>query len=304
MPLLVLSRSPANHRRGFTLIELLVAVVIFGVVGALTISTTVVQERVASAILQRTHATRTATEALEIVAADLRGSSSDDLVVVTDSSLDAYTPVAEGVVCAWPSALVVALPPLGSVGEGTRTRWRSMPREGDVALFLDPDTSDVMAWREAVINSVSLSSDPTLCPSSDGYAAGTDGEPRLVLELDGMPARVGEGTMVRIQRRERLVLYRPSDGGGQLGVRLCPPRRDEPCGAVQPAAGPLLPPASDTAMAGFHFAVLDSSLAPLPPSDISRAALLHIVARTSRPPSRAGLVAVDGWLSLRSSGAR
>lgn len=304
MPLLVASSRLASNRRGFTLVELLVAVAIFGVVGALTIATTIVQERAASSTLARTRATRTAAEALDIVGAELAGTSAVDLVSVTDSSLEAYTPVAEGVVCAWPSARVVALPPPGGAGEGARTRWRTMPREGDIALFLDADTSDAMAWRDATVTSTSLSHDPTLCPPSEGYTAGMDGEPRLLLELDAMPAGVGEGTIVRVQRRERLVLYRPSGGGGQLGVRPCPPDRSQPCGAVQPVAGPLLPPSGDPAASGLRFTLLDSALAPLAPSELARAAFLRLVARASRQPSRAGRVEMDASLSLRPAGAR
>lgn len=292
------------HRPGFTLLELLVAVVVFGIVGALTMSITVVQERGASAVLAGTRASRTATEALELVTGELRGSSAADLVAVTDTSLDLYVVVAEGVVCGRPDARLVALPPLGRAGEGVRTRWRTTPRDGDLALFLDPDTVGALAWRDAAITSVSASHDPALCPASEGYAAGTAGEPRLLLELAGTPAGVGEGTVVRVQRRIRMVLYRAGDGSGQLGFRPCPAAPAAPCDAVQPAAGPLLGPARDPARGGLQFTLRDSAAAELDPAELGRAALVHVVARAPLARVAGGSARAEGWIALRAAGAR
>src|SRR5690606_29005992 len=132
--------------------------------------------------------------------------------------------VAEGVVCEPPSGPTVILPPLGRAGEGARTRWRAMPEADDATLFLDPADDTQGSWRRATVVAATLRHDPALCPPAAGLTTGYTtadmaGEPRLELRLDALPAGVVAGTVVRVQRRLRLVSYRAADGTGQLGVR-------------------------------------------------------------------------------------
>lgn len=298
-------RRRAAARRGFTLIELLVALALFLGVTFLAASVVDVQSRALLTTTEHARTQRTAAQAVDVVLAQLRGASAADLTFVADSAVELFLPIAEGVVCQAPSGPTVLLPPLGRAGQGARTRWRVLPDADDRALFLDPVGRTPAAWRESRIVAAALRSDPTLCPPAAGLeatytTADMSGEPRLELRLDALPAGVGAGTLVRVQRRLRLLLYRAADGTGQLGVRGCPADIAAPCATVQPAVGPLLPPAVLPAMAGLRFAYLDRAGNPVAPADLASIALVHLSASATRPTGD-DTTTVEAWLALRGA---
>lgn len=290
-----------SQRAGYTILELLVALGLFLVIAFLTAAVVDVQHEGLVAVMQGTRARRTAAQAVDVVAAQLRGASPSDITIASDTAIDFQLPLAEGVVCQAPSGPLVLLPPLGRAGEGARTRWRAMPEADDAALFLDPTDVTSAAWRRATVIAVTLRHDPTLCPATAGLAMAYTtpdmaGEPRLELSLDALPAGVVAGTLVRIQRRLRLVTYRSSDGSGQLGLRRCPADTAAPCASVQPAVGPLRPPSALPENTGFRFTYLDSAGADLGAADPSEIAIVHVLARA---PRRGGNEVAEAWLALR-----
>lgn len=292
-------RRRSSLRTGLTLLELLVALGLFLGIAFLTASVVDVQRRALTGTMQSARAQRTAAQAIDVVVAQLRGAAAADLTIASDTAVELLLPVAEGVVCDAPTGSLVLLPPLGRAGEGARTRWRTMPEADDVALFLDPTDPLPSAWRPTRVVAATLRHGPALCPPSAGFTtAAMAGEPRLELQLDALPAGVEAGTLVRVQRRLRLVSYRAGDGTGQLGVRRCPADLAAPCAAVQPAVGPLLPPAALPAVGGLNFSYLDSTGTPVGPADVARIALVHLAARA---PRRGGHETVEAWLALRGA---
>lgn len=294
-------RRRRSQRSGFTVIELLVSLGLFLGIAFLTAAVVDAQRAGLVTIMQGARARRTAAQAVAIAAAQLRSAAASDITVAADTAIEFGLPLAEGVVCETPTGPLVLLPPLGRAGEGSRTRWRAMPEADDAALFLDPADAASGAWRRATIVAATLRHDPTLCPATDGVTMAYTtpemaGEPRLALSLDALPAGVVAGTVVRVQRRLRLVNYRAGDGSGQLGLRRCPADPTAPCAAVQPAAGPLRPPSVLPDNDGFRFIYLDSAGAELGATDLSRIAIVHVVARA---PRRGGNEVAEAWLALR-----
>ncbi len=290
-----------SQRAGYTILELLVALGLFLVIAFLTAAVVDVQREGLVTTMQRARGRRTAAQAVDVVAAQLRGASPSDISIASDTAIDFQLPLAEGVVCEAPSGPLVVLPPLGRAGEGARTRWRAMPEPDDAALFLNPADVTPGAWRRATVIAATLRHDPTLCPATAGLATAYTtpdmaGEPRLELTLDALPAGVVAGTLVRVQRRIRLVNYRAADGSGQLGLRRCPADTAAPCASVQPAVGPLRPPAALAESTGFRFTYLDSAGADLGAADPSHIAIVHVVARA---PRRGGNEVAEAWLALR-----
>lgn len=290
-----------SQRAGFTILELLVALGLFLAIAFLTASVVDVQREGLMTTMQGARARRTAAQAVDVVAAQLRGVSPSDITIASDTAIDFQLPLAEGVVCEAPSGPLVVLPPLGRAGEGARTRWRAMPEADDAALFLDPTDVTSGAWRRATVVAVALRHDPTLCPAAAGLSLGFTtpdmaGEPRLELSLDALPAGVVAGTLVRIQRRLRLISYRSADGSGQLGLRRCPADTAAPCASVQPAVGPLRPPSALPGSAGFRFTYFDSTGAELGATNPANIAIVHVRARA---PRRGGNEVAEAWLALR-----
>lgn len=290
-----------SQRAGFTILELLVALGLFLAIAFLTAAVVDVQRQGLVTTIQGARARRTAAQAVDVVAAQLRGAAASDITIASDTAIEFQLPLAEGVVCEAPSGSLVVLPPLGRAGAGSRTRWRAMPEADDAALFLDPTDLASGVWRRATIVAATLRNDPTLCRAPSGLTVGYTapdmaGEPRLELSLDALPTGVVAGTVVRVQRRLRLVTYRSADGSGQLGLRRCPADSAVPCGGVQPAVGPLRPPAAREENAGFRFAYLDSAGVEVGAADPSRIAIVQVLARA---PRLGGNEVARAWLALR-----
>jgi hypothetical protein len=108
----------------------------------------------------------------------------------------------------------------------TEPAW-SVPRAGDSVAVMD--TLSRSEWR-TVVAAAGTQRASAECP-----AGGT----RLTLGA-ALPASVPARAMpVRVWRTVRFMAYRAADGSWWLGERSC----TSGCGAAQPIAGPLLPPA-------------------------------------------------------------
>lgn len=108
----------------------------------------------------------------------------------------------------------------------TAPTW-STPRAGDSLAVMD--TLSRREWR-TIIAAAGTQRASATCP-----AGGT----RLTLAA-ALPASVPARAMpARVWRTVRYMTYRAGDGSWWLGERLC----TSGCGAAQPIAGPLLPPA-------------------------------------------------------------
>ena len=241
----------------------MVALVLFLVVGTLVATVADTQRRLMVAAVGQARSGRVVTHALGIIMAQLRAAPAQDISIATDSVLELQLPVAEGVVCEPPVGSTVVLAPAGAPGEGAMTRWRQHPDSADVAYLLDAGTDTVATWVPAAIAAVALLVDDARCDAAAGYAPpSATGRARVQLQLAALPVGVHMGTLLRVQRRLRLSIYRAGDGTGQLGIRRCPAAAAGACSGVQPAAGPLAPPGSVTGQ-GVHFTYRDSGGVPL-----------------------------------------
>ena len=118
------------------------------------------------------------------------------------------------------------LEPARLVLPATEPTW-SAPRAGDSLAVMD--TLSRSEWRTVIAAAGSQRA------SADCPAGGI----RLTLGA-ALPASVPARAMpVRVWRTVRYMAYRAGDGSWWLGERLC----TSGCGAAQPIAGPLLPPA-------------------------------------------------------------
>lgn len=158
-----------------------------------------------------------------------------------DTALELDLLVAAGVACGL-GAQEVLLP--WPQAEGL-TAMPSTPTPDDLVAIRDW-ISPGANWAYAVIDSVVLRADASVCAPADGWREATAASQPLLRAVlaDTLPAEFGPGAEVRIYRRGRFALYHAGRGLWMLGWRRCHPWTAA-CGPIQPVAGPLRPPGAD-----------------------------------------------------------
>lgn len=187
-------------------------------------------------------------DAMEVLSADIRGSSTEDtLRVIADSALELFAGIGASVACRTISENSIALAGESASGN-TLTSFLLVPDSGDLALFYrespDPPGGE---WNRHRIAALTVRSGSPNCVA-DGAEPGEG----FVLTLQSPPAEpVKRGAPVRFIRRGRYSLYRSSDSQWNLGYRRCNALGIPVCGAIQPVSGPYRRYTPDNAETGF-----------------------------------------------------
>jgi hypothetical protein len=231
---------PLTPRRGATVAELAIALLLAGVAAALGAGMLLSAERRARREGDDSHASQTTRDVVHAVGSDLASARWNTVVVRGDTALDLQAHVGTSVACVVAGASLVLPAEVTSGGEPW-TSWRYQVEVTDIVAAWD--SSGGGSWVSATVDSVFQSASGAGCAAGSAFRSLADSisqHPVTRLHLSiALPVTVGPGAPVRVFRGVRWTLYRGGDGAWWLGQRRCAAT----CGAVQPVAGPLAPPA-------------------------------------------------------------
>lgn len=236
-------------------------------------------------------------DASDLIAADLRGSSSegDSILFASDTAFEFYSAIGSSTVCTTPIPTRITLPPDTLASGRTLSSWVTTPDTGDyVLIFSDSSSLSPRGWMRARIASFGTIPALTGCPHSASLlSAGDIGSGRSydVSFASTLPAGVHRGSPVRFIRRVRYDVYRGGDGKWYLGYRRC----TGGCAPVQPVSGPY-EAAAGQPIEFRYFTRSGASLAGNgPTTDVARVEIVsHAKYRRSvRLPGRAAPLVAD-----------
>lgn len=242
------TRRPRAIRTGFTLVELLIVIVILAVVLTSVMTIFVQQQRFysdSSAIIETRSSTR---DAAYVLQSDLRSLSpkSGDIYAMGPSFIEFRSQPGSTVVCTIDaSRTVITVPPLNVTTGAALTSWLAAPARGDTVLIYDPASTPSAVTD--TFNVYTLAAIPTAnatCPNTTGLTT-TAGEATQGFTFKVTPALTAGttvGSPIRILRKAHYELYQAASGNWYLGYFDCVPLRLPVCNALQPIAGPYVPP--------------------------------------------------------------
>lgn len=269
----------ARCSRGVTLIELAVVLALLGIVGSIVGGSLLRQQRFYRGATELLGTRENVRDAMEVLAADIRGLAVADTVrVMSDSAVEFFATIGVALTCSNTGTQLGLAGPTGPRGN-TFAAFLSAPDSGDLAaIYRKESDSAGPTWERARIASFASGSFTFVCPDSNAFAVG-QGARGFLLTLSapstpGVPA----GTPIRVIRRARYSLYRAGDGEWYLGYRRCNAIGPPACGAVQPLSGPYRPYSSDADRTGLLFEYFDANGArTTSPFDLAR---IRITARS------------------------
>jgi prepilin-type N-terminal cleavage/methylation domain-containing protein len=248
----MLSAAHRTRRRatpaGFSLVELLIVIVLMALVLTSVTTILVQQQRFYSdtaAIMQTRSSTR---DAAYVLQGDLRALAPGDSDIYSMGSnfIEFRSQLGASVVCTISvSKLVLTVPPLNVNSESALTAWLTPPAVGDTLRIFDPGLnpgSSDDSWRVYTLTDAPTSG--ATCPNTTGLTT-TAGEATQGWTLRVTPALSATttvGSPIRVLRRARYELYQEGSGNWYLGYYDCVPLRSPVCTALQPVAGPYVPP--------------------------------------------------------------
>ncbi len=206
-----------SARRGVGLAEVLVTVALAGVVMAAASHGLAQHLRLRRARDATARADEIVREVHVILRAEL-GHAAGQIRVLGDTAVDLPSLRVLSRACEVSSTRLIL---------SSSTSWWAAPRPGDSLAVLDTLTRT--EWRTSVV----------AVGSQRASAACPDGGTKLTLSAAPPPTVPALLLPARIWRMMRYAAYRAADGTWWFGERNCV----SSCGAVQPIAGPLLPPA-------------------------------------------------------------
>lgn len=241
-------------RPGFSLIEMVVVVALVSVLGGAVASALIHQQRFASDTADLMDARTGVRDAIEVMSADIRGSSSADTIrLMADSALELFASIGASTVCRAVSATTLALADESANGT-TLTSILLPPDTGDLALIYS-DTADASGgrWRRHRIAAFGTKSGTAGClPAGPSHGEG------FSLTFQTVAGDVRPGTPIRFIRRGRYSLYRSSDRHWYLGYRRCNALGASVCGSIQPVSGPYRPYSTDPEKTGLLLSYFDA----------------------------------------------
>ncbi|MBK5186782.1 MAG: prepilin-type N-terminal cleavage/methylation domain-containing protein [Gemmatimonadaceae bacterium] len=251
-------------RAGFSLVELLIVIVLLAVVLTSVMTIFVHQQRFysdAAAIMETRSSTR---DAAYVLQSDLRALSpkNGDIYAMGSKFVEFRAQPGSSVVCTIDGTrTVLTVPPLHVATGAALTSWLAPPAWGDTLLIFDTDTipgSGGNHWRTYTLTAAPAANGS--CPNATGLTT-TSGEASLGWTMNVTPALTAGtlvGAPIRLMRRARFELYQEASGNWYLGYYDCLPSRTPACGALQPVAGPYVPP-NNGGTGGIVFTFLDAT---------------------------------------------
>lgn len=224
----------------------MVVLALVGVLGAAVSSALVHQQRFFMDARDEVEVREGVRDAIEVLAADIRGSSTTDTIrLMADSAIELFTSIGLATVCRQASASGLVLAEEGE-GGNTMSSMLVQPDTGDIALLYQPAQR---RWERHRVAGFWATSGASACiPDSGG-----PGEGFLLTLASFAPDSIRPGTPVRFLRRGRYSLYRSSDAQWYLGYRRCNTAGQGVCGTVQPLSGPYRRYNTDPLRTGFLF---------------------------------------------------
>ena len=292
----VLSQSRIHSlraRRAVTLVELLMGIVVATLVVMMAVSHVIRHQHAYDDVAADIDLRTRLRDASDLIAADLRGTSSagDSILVASDTAVEFYSAIGSSTVCTTPTPTRVTLPPDTLASGRTLSSWVTTPDTGDyVRIFSESSAVSPGGWTRARI--ASFGTIPTLsgCPSSAGLLSAIEiGSARSydIAVTSALPASIRRGSPVRFVRRVRYDVYRGGDGKWYLGYRRC----TGGCSPVQPVSGPYESSAGGPPIKFRYFTRSGASVAGNgPTSDVARVEIVSR-ARYRRPVRLPGLSA-------------
>ena len=231
-------------------------------------------------------------DASDLIAADLRGSSSagDTITFASDTAVEFYSAIGSSTVCMTPTAARITLPPDTLTSGRTLSSWIATPDTGDdVVIFSDSSSASPGGWVRARIASFGTTPTLTGCPPSAGLLSAIDAGPARSYEMSftsALPVNVRRGSPVRFIRRVRYDVYRGGDGKWYLGYRRC----ISGCAPVQPVSGPYESSAGPPIRFRYFTRSGTSLVGNGPTADVARVEIISH-AKYQRPVQLPGLAA-------------
>ncbi len=229
-----------SRRRGVTLVELLIGLAVALLVTLMAVSQAIRHRQAYDAISAELDLRARLRDASDIIAADLRGTSSvgDTIVLASDTAVEFYSAIGASTICTVVSPVRITLPPDTLASGRTLSAWIMTPDTGDyVSVFGDSSSLALAGWTRARITSFVTTPTSTGCPAAAGLLGPADvGAPRSydLSVASPIPGNVRRGSPVRFVRRVRYDIYRGGDGKWYVGYRRCA----AVCSPVQPVSGP------------------------------------------------------------------
>ena len=201
-------------------------------------------------------------DAMEVVSADLRGTSVADTVrLAADSAIEFFATIGASVLCQI-VANDVGLPAEHSSGNSL-SAFLTEPDTGDLALFHVDSAGANERWEPRRISGFVAQSLASSCSPASRLSqqseldAGAKGF--VVTVTTPVGGDVKPGAVVRFIRRARYSLYRASSGDWYLGYRRCNAIGPSECGGVQPVSGPYRAYNRDPRATGLLFEYFDAA---------------------------------------------
>lgn len=268
-------RRAPRRRSGLSLIELMVVAVLLSVIGAMLTGLLVRQQRFHRAVSSVTDARAHMRDIATILPTDIRSVSSvgRDFNTMSLTAMQFHAFVGSSVICAYPAANQIDLPPTTLASGNVLSSWINPPAPGDI-VFLYNDSTEAGnvddSWTEYTISDTASSTDANWCPVGTTFtSAGDAGQRRYRLTLSGSPnqAQVAIGAPIRIAREVRYSIYQAGDGQWYVGYQRCTdsgtPGVAGPCGGTEVLAGPVLPATTDSLTSGLYFGYYKQNGAPV-----------------------------------------
>ena len=261
------TRSQLRNRAGFTLTELMIVVVLVSVIGTALTLLLMRQQRFHRAVVSVADSRARMRDVATILPTDLRSISTaaEDILAFDATSVQFRAFVGTSIVCNFPSATVVELPPRSLASGNVLTAWINPPAPGDLAYVYNDGTEAGNfddTWNRFIVTDTISSTDATWCPSTLNPAyteAADNGALRYRITLDGAPdqTQVYRGAVIRFAREVRYSAYMASDNQWYVGYQTCTPDANpaQPgvCGDTELLAGPIKAASSDTTISGLYF---------------------------------------------------
>jgi prepilin-type N-terminal cleavage/methylation domain-containing protein len=259
-------------RRAFTLVEVVVVLAIGGVAAAAVAGVLFANQRFYRSQEQILETQRSVRDAVQLLAADLRGldGSDGDIVALSDTAVTVKAERALGVLCARPDPFTRAI----LVGDHLLYGYRAVDPARDSALvYRDGDTllASDDRWLRAPVTATGAAHCPDGSPATRltlGGSAGASGQ------LDGVTA----GSPVRTFEVVRYRLYDDGSRTWWLGMQTF----SGGWSATSPLVGPLRP------KDGVRFDFLDAGGAPTSDRTAVRQVRITVRGRSSQAIAAAG----------------
>jgi hypothetical protein len=256
-----------------TLVEIMISLVLLGIVSGVLMRVILRQQRFYQGVNQIMTQRGQLRQATSILPVDLRSLSSvgNDIIAVSDASIEFMVNIGTGVVCQVVNGAKVVLPPENLVSGQKLTSWYGYglpPVGATVYIYNDSNVvgNEDDRWQKFTLTGATT--DKTLCLASF-TKIGDLGQDRTVLTLVSAtgepddPVRLGPvsqhidiGAPVRVLKRVKYALYQASDGQWYLGFADWNAATSA-YNDLEPVSGPYDPYTSSVGTSGLGFRYYD-----------------------------------------------